>query len=52
MTWDASSSFEQGDFVAAAARYQAILKLFPRDPVAQLLMRDCSIGSGQVMPVA
>jgi adenylate cyclase len=52
MTWDASSSFEQGDFVAAAARYQEILKLFPSDPVAKLLRHTCSISLGQAVPEA
>jgi adenylate cyclase len=39
MTWEASRSYERGDFAEAARRYQAILDVFPDDPVAKSMLK-------------
>jgi adenylate cyclase len=39
MTWEASRSYERGDVVEAARRYQAILDVFPDDPVAKSMLK-------------
>jgi hypothetical protein len=41
MTWTASRLLEAGDLAAAARAYLAILKTFPDDPVAKLVLKDC-----------
>jgi class 3 adenylate cyclase len=38
MTWEASRSFELGDFAEATRRYQQILDVFPDDPVAKSML--------------
>ena len=40
MTWVASSCLDRGDVAGAARHYQAILELFPSDPVAKAMLRD------------
>jgi hypothetical protein len=41
MTWQASRLFEAGDFAAAERAYRAILDIFPGDPVAGLMLKEC-----------
>jgi class 3 adenylate cyclase/ABC-type nitrate/sulfonate/bicarbonate transport system substrate-binding protein len=41
MTWQASQTFEAGDFAAAEYAYRAILKCFPGDTVARFMLEQC-----------
>jgi class 3 adenylate cyclase/ABC-type nitrate/sulfonate/bicarbonate transport system substrate-binding protein len=41
MTWKASQLIEAGDISAAKRAYFAIVKAFPGDPVAELMLREC-----------
>ena len=41
MTWDASQKFEAGDFVSSSEAYRAILKTFPADSVATIMLKEC-----------
>jgi class 3 adenylate cyclase/ABC-type nitrate/sulfonate/bicarbonate transport system substrate-binding protein len=42
MTRQASQKFEAGDFPAAERAYRDILKEFPQDPLARLMMAECA----------
>jgi hypothetical protein len=42
MTLQASQRFEAGDFPAAERAYRDILKEFPEDALARLMMAECS----------
>jgi hypothetical protein len=42
MTWKASQLMEAGDCPAAEHVYRAILEIFPGDPVAELMLRECA----------
>ena len=39
MTWEASRSYESGDFIEAMRRYKAILEVFPDDPVSKFMLK-------------
>jgi hypothetical protein len=40
MTWEAARSFERGDVAEAMRRYQAMLDVFPDDPVAKSMLKE------------
>jgi class 3 adenylate cyclase/ABC-type nitrate/sulfonate/bicarbonate transport system substrate-binding protein len=40
MTWHASQKFEAGDFAAAERAYRDILKEFPEDPLAKVMVQE------------
>jgi class 3 adenylate cyclase len=42
MTWKASKLMEVGDFPAAERTYRTILESVPGDPVAKLMLKECS----------
>jgi hypothetical protein len=46
MTWHASQKFEAGDFVAAEQAYRDILKAFPQDSLARVMIAECTAKRG------
>jgi Adenylate and Guanylate cyclase catalytic domain len=52
MTWQASQTFEAGDFAAAEHAYRAILKSFPNDAVAKFMLVQCEERQGAGFPDA
>jgi adenylate cyclase len=42
MTWAASKCFETGNLAEAARNYREILGQFPNDPVAKVMLAECS----------
>jgi class 3 adenylate cyclase len=40
MTWQAARSYERGDVAEAMRRYQAMLDVFPDDPVAKSMLKE------------
>jgi Tetratricopeptide repeat len=44
MTWTASRLIEAGDFSAAEQAYRTILRSFPDDSLAKVMMAECLVG--------